>query len=74
MRRTRFDTYSELYKKGVAVGYCNIRSDTLIFRFRDETFEFPTGDVLPGIAFWNGYFYTAPVKKLRKLEADAVSG
>ena len=38
----------------------------MVFRYRDEVFEFPTQDVF-WLAKFNGYFYDAPVEKLREL-------
>ena len=60
--------FEELYAKGIAVGESNIKADTLVFRYRDEVFEFPTGVLIPGVAGWNGYFYEAEVERLRELK------
>ena len=60
-----------LYKRGLAGGLPQIKGDTIFFRFREETFEFPTYELLgyrPKIARYNGICYTAPVAKLRKLK------
>ena len=65
--------FEHVYKRGIAVGESNVRNDKLIFRFRDETFEFPTEKAIH-IARYNGYFYEAPIDELRKLEAEAASG
>jgi hypothetical protein len=66
--------YDALYERGIAVGCCDIRNDTVLYRYRDETFEFPTSKVYhmrfgPNYGF-NGYFYTAPVEKLRELKQE----
>lgn len=60
-------TFDGLYKRGIAVGESNIKTDTMTFRFKSEVFEFPTSRVLPSVAIYNGYFYEASVKALRKL-------
>ena len=60
--------YDALYAKGIAVGESNIKADTLVFRWKDEVFEFPTVALIPGIAAYNGYFYEAEVERLRKMK------
>ena len=60
-----FEPFSELYKKGIAVGSPDIKTDTVTFRFKDELFEIPTIDAHP-LSEWNGYFVEADIKKLRK--------
>ena len=62
--------YDALYAKGIAVGESNIKADTLVFRWKDEVFEFPTVELIPGIAAYNGYFYEAKVERLRTLEKE----
>jgi hypothetical protein len=49
--------------------YC----ETIVFSFEDEKFRFPAVRVFR-IAKWNGYFYEAPIKKLRALERESASG
>ncbi len=66
----RFDPYSALYERGVAVGSSDVQKDAMVFRFRDEVFEFPTLKAFH-LARWNGYFYEASVDDIRKLEAEA---
>lgn len=56
-----------IYKRGIAVGHSNVRSDTLTFRWQDETFTFPCADVPSSVYYYNGYFYEAKVKQLRAL-------
>ena len=63
-----FEPFSELYKKGIAVGSPDIKTDTVTFRFKDELFEFPTVQIA-GKSAYNGYFYEYPVKKLRKMRS-----
>ena len=57
------------YRRGIAQGIGQIARDAIFFRYRDETWEFPTYDVLGyrGIAHFNGVYYEAKVKDLRKL-------
>ena len=64
------DGFSGLYDRGIAYGTSDIRTDTMIFTFRGEKFEFPTTAVFPYVRF-NGYFYEAQIDDLRKLEAEA---
>ena len=59
------------FKRGIALGHAVIHTDELHFEFRNkdgkfERFSFPT-IALSGMTEFNGYFYTCPVKKLRKL-------
>ena len=60
----------EAFDKGLAVGIQQIRNDSIFFRFKDETFEFPAGEVLGyrGIAKYNGSYYEAKVSALRRLK------
>ena len=57
-----------LEEKGIAVGYSDIRNDAILFRFMDEKFVIPTADSV-GLTEWNGYWYEARVKDLRKFES-----
>ena len=57
----------EAFDKGLAIGVQQIRTDSVYFRFKDETFEFPTNQVVPKIAKYNGSYYEAKVKDLRRL-------
>lgn len=58
------------YRRGIAQGQSNIRTDTMTFRYRNEVWEFPTTRVIPGVAVYNGYFYEASVRALRKLAKE----
>lgn len=58
--------FEKLFAEGIAVGQSDIVSDVVHFRFREEQFSIPTFK-LTGILRWSGYFYEAPVKKLRKM-------
>lgn len=62
---------NEAYRRGLAYGVPQIKTDTIFFRYKEETFEFPAIDVLgaKGIAKHNGCYYEANVKKLRTLKA-----
>ena len=62
-----------LEEKGIAVGRSDIGNDRVVFRFREETFEFPTVK-LAGEMEWNGYFYTMKVDRLRKLARERKHG
>ena len=59
---------NEAFERGVAVGVQQIRTDSVYFRFKGETWEFPSYEVVPHIAKYNGSYYEAPVKNLRKLK------
>lgn len=63
----RFHAHESLHSEGIAVGWSDIRNDRMHFKFRDETFTFPTIAVPLGVATFNGYFYTAEVETLREL-------
>lgn len=60
---------NEAYEKGLAVGIQQIKNDSIFFRFRDETWEFPATIVLgyKGVARYNGSYYEAKVSVLRRL-------
>lgn len=62
-----------IYKRGLAIGETNIRTDTMTFRFRDEVYEFPLGEALT-VAKYNGYWYEARVKNVRKLALGKRNG
>jgi hypothetical protein len=64
--------YDGVYDRGIAVGESNIERETMTFRFRDEVFEFPTFKVYPHVVY-NGYWYEAPIDKLRELEREAAT-
>ena len=56
--------------KGYAYGLPQINTDSIFFRYKDETWEFPAFDVLGyrGIAKYQGTCYIARVKDLKELE------
>jgi hypothetical protein len=58
--------YPEVFKRGIAVGFADIKRDEMTFRYKDELFTFPALDCIH-IAKYNGYFYEARIAKLRKL-------
>lgn len=69
MKRNRVpfsaDPDEGIYKAGLARGQTNIRTDTMTFRWRDEVYELPIGEAVL-LAQYNGYWYQAKVKALRK--------
>lgn len=67
------DPNEVLAARGVALGHSDIRSDTMTFRFRGETFTFPTRKAKE-IAVYNGFFYEARIEDLRRLESEAATG
>ena len=67
------DAFEGLYQRGMAYGHSQARTDTMVFKFKGEQFEFPTIKVHP-YAIFNGYFYECRIDDLRKLEAEAATG
>ena len=67
------EPYAALYDRGVAVGWSDIKTDSMHFEFKGEKFTFSTRRANP-VATWNGYFYVAPIDKLRELEREAAPG
>jgi len=65
------DPYHALYERGIAVGEPGIVDETMNFRFRDETFSFPSMVVYPFVEDTGYGFYTVPVEKLRQLRREA---
>ena len=67
--------FDSLYKRGLAAGEAEISSDMMVFRYKDELFEFP-GTIL--LAQHDGKYvvgfgkkcYTARVSVLRKLKEE----
>jgi hypothetical protein len=65
-----FEPMATVYEKGIAVGRC--AGGKMVFRFRDETFEF---DVQKApLSYFNGYWYEASIDEVRRLEAEAAGG
>ena len=64
------EAYAGVYDRGFAVGESDIVNDMMHFRFRDERFDFPLLKVYP-VMQYNGYYYEAPIDKLRELEREA---
>ena len=62
--------------RGYAYGLPQIDTDAIFFRSGNETWEFPTMEVLGyrGIATPLGNYYIAKVKDLRKLEKEEKNG
>lgn len=65
----RVDSFDGVYKRGLAVGESDMRNDAMHFQFREEKFTFPTIAVI-GKMHYNGYFYVARIKDLRKLAKE----
>jgi hypothetical protein len=66
--------YAGVYKRGIAVGHpADTYGDAIDFSFEEEKFRFNAASVVH-IAKWNGYFYEAPIEKLRTIEREAASG
>ena len=61
-------------KRGIAIGISDIKSDAIHFRYRDKTWDFSTFEVVPHIAKYNGIYYEASVKKLKKLAEELGNG
>ena len=65
--------FEALYERGMAYGHSDVKTDTMIFTFKGEKFEFPCAKGLQ-VARYNGYFYEAKIEDLRRLEAEAATG
>ena len=65
-------SFEHYYKRGIAVGMPDIRTDAIVFFWRGEEISLPTIAVLgkPPVAKSNGTFYTAPLKKLREIAKE----
>ena len=66
--------FPSLYKRGLAGGKAQICDDTLLFRYKDEVFEFPNSVLVAQIdckyvVNFGRKCYTAKVTALRKLKA-----
>lgn len=47
-------------------GYPQIKSDSIIFRHKDEVFDLPTYGVVGVFAHFNGLHYEAKLKDIKK--------
>ena len=63
------DPYTAMYERGFAYGHSDVKTDTMVFTFKSEKFEFPTTKAFE-IVRWNGYFYEANIEDVRRLEAE----
>ena len=65
-------SFERYYRRGIAVGMPDIRTDAIVFFWRGEEISMPTITVLgkPPVAKSHGTFYTAPLKKLRALAKE----
>ena len=61
--------YEEVYKRGIAVGQTNIRTDSMTLRWKRKVYEFPLSDAMR-IARYNGYWYEAAIKRVRELAKE----
>ena len=65
-------SFSDYYKRGIAIGVPDIRNDQLIFFYRGrngmEEYSVPSAAMLahPQLAKSNGVHYTAKIKDVRK--------
>lgn len=64
------DQFGALYERGIAVGEADIADEIMNFRWRDETFSFPSHVVYKLIEDSGYGFYTVPVEKLRELRRE----
>lgn len=55
----------EIYEHNRAIGIPDIRNDSVIFRFKDELYEFPTSR-MPNTEEFGGFMDTIDIKELRK--------
>ena len=58
---------NDYYAKGLAVAESRILTDTIYARFRDEEFEWPSGQIFSLVSY-DYPFPTIPIKKLRALK------
>ena len=68
-----WDVFQTVYERGAAVCQSDVKTDTVICRFKDEVFTFPA-DKAWRITHWNGYFMEADIDEVRKLEAEQARG
>jgi len=60
-------SFSDYYKRGIALGTPDIRSDCIVFHFSGEEISVPTARMLsfPLLAHFNGAQYEAKIKDVR---------
>ena len=58
---------TDLEKRGFAVGQSDIRQGSIVFRFKKEIFDIC---IIDAQRYYNGYFYSCPVKELRRMVKD----
>ena len=58
------------YRRGIAIGQHQVRSDSVFFRYHDKTWEFNAYDVVGKVANFNGIHYEAKVKNLDALQRE----
>ena len=61
-------SFADYYKRGIAIGKPDIKSDCIVFFFKSEEFAIPSSTVLsfPQLAHFNGANYEAKIKDIRK--------
>ena len=67
-----FDSAATIYDAGRAVCQSDIKTQTMVCRFREEVWEFPIGRTY-GVVRYNGYFYEADIDDIRKLAEDGTA-
>ena len=65
-------SFSDYYKRGIAVGTPDIKSDCIVFFFKGEEFSIPSSRLLsyPKLAHFNGVNYEAKIKDVRKIAKE----
>ena len=68
-----FKLRESFFRKGRALGVANIRSDAIVFHFRDDIYNLPTS-ILRTVARYNRRhaIYTAPVAKLKRVAEKVI--
>ncbi len=55
-------------------GHPQIKTDTIVFRHKDEVFELPTYGVVGVFAHSNGLYYEAKLKDIKKFLRERKNG
>ena len=65
-------SFSAYYKRGIAIGTPDIKSDCIVFFFKGEEFPVPSSTLLsyPQLAHFNGVNYEAKIKDVRKIAKE----
>ena len=61
-------SFTDYYKRGIAIGIPDIKSDCIVFFFKGKEFSVPSYPLLkyPQKARFNGKYYEAKIKDVRK--------